>query len=226
MWERLHLLGGKAAALPVLDPRPGFDVRDAVFAFAGAGEVLAGAAVGAVFVREVELEDVVDAQGFVAEAVDGVFDFLRGGAREVVYLALVSVVEVGQKGLTGVAEEGKLNGAIEPCAKNIHCRHWLRSRSSVKPKVSFLSVCLSKYSSSAEVSWTVKGGEVALSTSTGMRPLGSSLRNQSFFCSFVMMLINVVPQSRPYASLSSSRKICTAWPLGCSSQKLGEIFKF
>ena len=36
---------------------------------------------------------------------------------------------------------------------------------------------------------TVNGGDCVLSTITGIRPLGLSRRNQSFFCSLVMMLL-------------------------------------
>jgi hypothetical protein len=38
----------------------------------------------------VDFEHAEDAQGFVFEAVDGVFDLFGGGACEVVYLALVA----------------------------------------------------------------------------------------------------------------------------------------
>jgi hypothetical protein len=45
-------------------------------------------------------------------------------------------------------------------------------------------------------------------------PFGLSLRNQSFFWSLVMMSTSVVVHSVPYVSLSSSRRIWTACPLG------------
>ena len=83
--EVLHLLLSKARLLPTLDPGPGLDVRDAVFAFTVAGQVLAG--FSRVFARELNFEHAVGAQGFFFEALDGVGDLLGGGAREVVYLA-------------------------------------------------------------------------------------------------------------------------------------------
>lgn len=39
---------------------------------------------------------------------------------------------------------------------------------------------------------TGKGGDLVWSRRTGMRPLGSRRRNQSFFCSLVMMLLEFV----------------------------------
>jgi len=85
MREILHLLLAEASLLPALNPRPRLDVGDAVLALAVAGQVLAGFA--GEFAREVDFQHAVDAQGFVLEARDGVGDFFRGGAREVVYLA-------------------------------------------------------------------------------------------------------------------------------------------
>jgi hypothetical protein len=85
MWERLHVLFGEPSLLPALDPRPSLDIGNAVLAFAFAGEVVALFA--GVFARELDFEHAVDAQGFVAEALDGVGDFLGGGAGEVVCLA-------------------------------------------------------------------------------------------------------------------------------------------
>ena len=41
MRKRLHLLFRKASKLPSLNPRPGADIRYAVFAFAVTGEVFA-----------------------------------------------------------------------------------------------------------------------------------------------------------------------------------------
>ena len=41
MRKPLHILLTKPSKLPPLDPRPGTDIRNAVFAFAVAGEVLA-----------------------------------------------------------------------------------------------------------------------------------------------------------------------------------------
>ena len=71
MRERFHIFLRKAGEFVAFDPRPGADVGDAVFAFAVAGEVVAGLA--CVFAAEVDLEHAVDAEGFVAEAVDGVY---------------------------------------------------------------------------------------------------------------------------------------------------------
>ena len=85
MREVLHLLLGEASLLPTLDPGPSLDVRDAVFAFAVASQVLAG--FSRVFAGELDFEHAVGAQGFLLEALDGVGDLLGGGAREVVYLA-------------------------------------------------------------------------------------------------------------------------------------------
>ncbi len=76
-----------------------------------------------------------------------------------------------------------------PCQKKSHCSAWLLSSSSLNPKTSFLSANLRRYSSSAEVSMTGKGGDWVWSRRTGMRPLGSKRRNQSFFCSLVMILL-------------------------------------
>jgi len=85
MREVLHLLLGEARPLPALDPRPGLDVGHAVLALAVAGQVLARLA--RVLAGQLDLEHAVDAQGFFLEALDGVGDFLGGGAGEVVYLA-------------------------------------------------------------------------------------------------------------------------------------------
>jgi hypothetical protein len=83
--ELVDLLLREARALPALDPRPGLDVGNAVLALAVPGQVLARLA--GVFAGEMDLEYAVDAQGFFFEALDGVGDFLGGGAGEVVYLA-------------------------------------------------------------------------------------------------------------------------------------------
>ena len=102
MRESLHiLLRKRRTAVPALHPRPRLDVRHAILALAFAGEVLLGLA--GVFAAELDIEHAEDTQGFVFEAVDGVFDLLRGGADEVVDLALVSGKEllalVGFRGL-------------------------------------------------------------------------------------------------------------------------------
>jgi hypothetical protein len=70
VWEGLHVLGREAAALPAFDPRPCLDVGDAVFALALAGEVVSWLA--CVFAGQADLEDAVDAEGFVLVSVDGV----------------------------------------------------------------------------------------------------------------------------------------------------------
>ena len=60
----------KSSELPPLNPRPGADIRDTVFAFAVTGEVLAWGT--GVFAREMDLENAVDAEGLVAETLNGV----------------------------------------------------------------------------------------------------------------------------------------------------------
>lgn len=57
-----------------------------------------------------------------------------------------------------------------PCQKKSHWRHWLRSNSLVKPKVSLLSNSFKRYSSSADVSITAYGGDLVLSKMIGIRP--------------------------------------------------------
>lgn len=69
--ERLHVLLAEAGEPVPLDPRPRADVRDRVFAFAVAGQVLARLA--GVLAAQLDLEDAVDSEGFVAETVDGVW---------------------------------------------------------------------------------------------------------------------------------------------------------
>ena len=70
MRKLVHLLLGKPSKLPSLNPRPGADVGDAVFAFSFASEVFARS-VG-VFARKPDFEHAEDAEGFVLEALDGV----------------------------------------------------------------------------------------------------------------------------------------------------------
>lgn len=72
MRKRLHLFFSEAAPLPIPDPRPRANVRDRILALAVTSQILARA-VG-VFAREVDLEHAEDAQGFVAEPGDGVWD--------------------------------------------------------------------------------------------------------------------------------------------------------
>lgn len=85
MRERLHVVLTEPSPLPSLYPRPGLHVRNTVLALAVAGEVLAFLA--RVLAGELDFEDTVDAQGLVAETLDGVGDLLRRGAGEVVDLA-------------------------------------------------------------------------------------------------------------------------------------------
>lgn len=85
MRERLHVVLAEPSPLPALDPRPGLDVRNTVLALAVAGEVLA--LLACVLAGELDFEDAVDAQGFVAETLDGVGNLLGRGAGEVVHLA-------------------------------------------------------------------------------------------------------------------------------------------
>ena len=70
MWEGFHVLLAEAGELPPLDPRPCPDISDRVFPFTVAGQVLAGLA--SVFAAQLDLEDAVDAEGFVAETFDRV----------------------------------------------------------------------------------------------------------------------------------------------------------
>lgn len=87
MWELADLLLGKAALLPVLDPWPRLDIRNAELALAVAGQILAR--LTSVLAGKVDFEDTEDAQSLVAEAVDSVGDLFGGSAGEVVDLALV-----------------------------------------------------------------------------------------------------------------------------------------
>lgn len=48
----------------------------------------------------------------------------------------------------------------------------------------------------------------------GMKPFGLSRKNQSFFCSLVLMLIREVVHWMLYTSFSSSKSIWTFCPLG------------
>ena len=73
MWERLHVFLGEAAELPYLDPRPGADIGDRVFALAVAGQVIARLA--GVLATQLDFQHAVDAEGFVAETFDGVCVF-------------------------------------------------------------------------------------------------------------------------------------------------------
>lgn len=68
-----------------LDPRPSLHVSNAVLALAIAGKVVA--LLAGVLAGQLDFEHAVDAQGLVAEALDGVGDLLGCGAGEVVCLA-------------------------------------------------------------------------------------------------------------------------------------------
>lgn len=70
MWEGLHVFLAEATELPPLDPRPGSNICDRVFAFAVAGQVLARLA--GVLAAQLDLEHAVDAEGLVAESFDGI----------------------------------------------------------------------------------------------------------------------------------------------------------
>ena len=87
MRELAPLLVREPTKLPDLDPRPRTNIRHAVLALALASEIIARLA--RVLAAETDLEHPEDAECLVAEAVDGVFEFLGSGAGEVVDLALV-----------------------------------------------------------------------------------------------------------------------------------------
>lgn len=68
MRERFHIFLREARELPGLDPGPSPDIGDTVFAFTLTGQIVARGA--GVFARELDLQDAVDAEGFVAKAFD------------------------------------------------------------------------------------------------------------------------------------------------------------
>lgn len=70
MWEWLHVFLAEPAKPPALDPRPGSDISDRVFAFTVTSQVLARLA--RVLAAQVDLEYAVYAEGFIAETVDSV----------------------------------------------------------------------------------------------------------------------------------------------------------
>ena len=72
MRERLHILFREPRELITFHPRPGADICDRVFALAVARYILAWRA--GVFARELNLKDAVDAEGFVAETFDGIYE--------------------------------------------------------------------------------------------------------------------------------------------------------
>ena len=70
MWERFHIFLAEPRELPKLDPRPGSDISDRVFAFAVTGQVFARLA--RVLAAQLDFEHAEDAEGFIAEPFDGV----------------------------------------------------------------------------------------------------------------------------------------------------------
>ena len=70
MWERLHVFLAEPRERPTLDPRPGSNVSDRVFAFAVTGQVFARLA--GILAAQLDFEHAVDAEGFIAETFDGV----------------------------------------------------------------------------------------------------------------------------------------------------------
>ena len=76
MRERLHVFLAEAGELISLDPRPGADVCDRVFALAVAGQIIARLA--GVLAAQLDFQHAVDAEGFVPETFDGVCVFNRG----------------------------------------------------------------------------------------------------------------------------------------------------
>lgn len=71
MRERFHVILGKARELPTLDPWPGADIRNRIFTFTFTSEILARRA--SILAAQLDLEYTVDAEGFVLEAVDGIW---------------------------------------------------------------------------------------------------------------------------------------------------------
>lgn len=112
MRERLHLLLRKPTPLPPFHPRPRLHVRQTILTLPFTRQILPRRAIFAIFPAELNLQHAVHAQRLVLEAVDGVFDLLGRGAREVVRLALVG-------GAGAVPEEDPLQalGALELCTK-------------------------------------------------------------------------------------------------------------
>ena len=72
MGEGLHVFLAEPAELPALDPRPGADIGDGVFALAVPGQVLARLA--SVLAAQLDFEHAVDAESFVAETFNGICD--------------------------------------------------------------------------------------------------------------------------------------------------------
>ena len=70
MWEGFHIFLAESTECPTLDPRPGTNISDGVFALAITGQVIARFA--GVLAAQLYLQDAIDTEGFIAEAFDGV----------------------------------------------------------------------------------------------------------------------------------------------------------
>ncbi len=135
---------------------PGPDVRNRVFALSMAGKVLARFA--RKFARKVDFKDAENPQSFLLEAFDSNFD--QSIARilgELIethnHLSEEPVCQTNSIGPQWAGPVSHVNIGMHcgiplahtlPCQKNSHCRHWERSRSSLKPKVSFASNSFNK----------------------------------------------------------------------------------
>ena len=86
MRQLLHLLLWHARELPAFHPWPRRYISDTILPLPVTREVIPR--LSRVFAGKVDLEDAVDAEGLVAEAVDGVGEFFFGEFAEVVELAL------------------------------------------------------------------------------------------------------------------------------------------
>ena len=71
MRERLHIVVGESGESVAFHPRPSADISDGVFALAFSGQVVPRFA--RVLARQMDFEHAVYAQGFVLEALDGVY---------------------------------------------------------------------------------------------------------------------------------------------------------
>ena len=68
VWKGLHVFLTEARESPTLDPGPGANIGNRVFAFAVTGQVIARLA--GILATQLNLEDAVDTEGFVAETFD------------------------------------------------------------------------------------------------------------------------------------------------------------
>lgn len=89
MRKRLDILLRKPTPLPPLDPRPSLDIRHTILPLPLACQILPGLPVRGVLAAQLDFEHSVNPQSFFLESLDGVGDFLRRRAREVVHLPLV-----------------------------------------------------------------------------------------------------------------------------------------